>query len=90
MAKDRSDSGVFQKITGAQDVQVKQGPGALLGVIVNQAGTTVSVYDNTSGTGNPIAVIGAVTGSFVYNCKFNNGLHIVSVGAGADVTVSYV
>ena len=90
MARVREDAGALRYIAGAQDVQVKQGPGALLAVTVNQAATTVSIYDNTSGTTNPIAIIGTGVGTFGHNVKFNNGLHIVTVGAGADITVSYV
>lgn len=89
MARDRSDAGVFRNLNGAQDVVVKQGVGALVAVNVNTAGTTVSIYDNLAGTGNPIAVIGAVTGSFQYNCKFNTGLHVVTVGT-VDCTITYV
>jgi hypothetical protein len=90
MARLREDSGARAYIVGAQDIQVKQGKGALLAVTVNQAATTVSIYDNTGGTGNPIAIIGTGVGTFAHNVKFDNGLHIVTVGAGADVTVSYV
>jgi len=75
VARVRDDSGLFTRIAGAQDVVVNHGPGALLGVIVKQAGTTVSIYDNTSGTGNPIGIIGAVTGPCLQNCRFTNGLH---------------
>lgn len=89
MARVREDSGAFRNINGAQDVQVKQGAGALLAVTVNQAATTISIYDNTSGTTNPIAIIGTGTGTFAHNVKFVNGLHVVTVGTG-DVTISYV
>jgi hypothetical protein len=90
MAALREDSGVFQYMVGAQYVQVKLGKGALKSVIVNNAATTVSIYDNTGGTTNPIAIIATGVGTFAYNCKFNSGLHIVTVGATTDITVTYV
>ena len=60
--------------------------GLLGGVSVNTAGTTVTITD---GSGGPtIAVIGAITGSFLFGegIQLKSGLTVVIVGA-ADVTV---
>jgi hypothetical protein len=87
----REQSGVYTHIAGAnQDIVVKQGPGALVALVINQAGTTISVYDNVSGTGNPIALFTtAGPGTYAFNVRFNNGLHIVTTG-NPDITISYV
>lgn len=86
----RYESGVFSHIAGAQDVVVKAGPGALLTMIINQAGTTISIYDNTSGTSNPIALLAtAGPGTYQFEVRFQNGLHVVTTGT-PDVTLSYI
>jgi|SRR5271166_2970769 len=55
------------------------------GVIINTAGTSVTILD---GAGVTLAVYGAVTGSFTFygSIQLKNGLRVTIVGA-ADVTV---
>lgn len=62
----------------------------ILGFIsVNTAGTTVTVYDNTAGSGTVIAVIGAVTGIFLnVPLQLTVGLTVVIAGS-ADVTIGW-
>lgn len=58
-------------------------------VVVNTAGTSVTLYDNASAcSGSVVAAIGAVAGTFTYDLKLNNGLCVVTVGSGSDVTVT--
>ena len=90
MSFSRYESGAFAHIAGAQDVVIKQGKGALLTLIVNVSGLTISIYDNVSGTINPIALLTtAGPGRYEYNVRFQNGLHVVTTGTG-DFTFSYV
>ena|SRR5579859_370282 len=57
------------------------------GLNINTAGTTVTVYDSAAGSGNVIAVFGAITGAFAsLPIQLTVGLTIVITGA-ADVTV---
>lgn len=75
--------------------QVKSGKGVLKSITINKSGAsanTISVYDATSGTTSPIAVINgtASTQTLSYNLQFNNGLRIITAtGTAADITVSY-
>lgn len=74
---------------------VKSGTGTLHSITINMLGTvasTITVYDNTAGSGTVIAVINSlsVTGTLTYDVAFTTGLTIVSTGTIApDVTVSY-
>lgn len=75
---------------------VKSGPGFLHTISINTKGASANiftVYDNTSGTGNIIAIINTVdapTNTFIFDVGFNTGLTIVSAtGTSADITVSY-
>lgn len=78
-------------------VTCKQGPGQLQRIIVNSGGAaanTITVYDNTAGSGTIIAVIAGastVAGSVLaYNLDFYTGLTIVSAtGTAADITVVF-
>jgi hypothetical protein len=89
-ARFREQSGVFFHGAGAIDTVIKQGPGALVTLVINVAGTTISIYDNVSGTTNPIALLAtAGPGTYKYNVRFNNGLHVITTGA-PDFTISYV
>lgn len=74
---------------------VKGSAGNLHTITVNSKGTvasTVTVYDNTAGSGTVIAVLDSLTlsGTFVFDVAFATGLTIVTTGTVApDVTVSY-
>jgi hypothetical protein len=89
----------YTHITGAGTTTIFGGIGASQGsgispantgilayVSVNTAATTVTVNDGTA----VIGVIGAVTGMFMQGpIQLKNGLNIVTVGAGTDVTVAW-
>lgn len=85
----------FQNITTSTTTTVKSGAGVLHIVNVNTLGTvasTVTVYDNTSGSGTKIATINSLTlsGPFQYDIAFSTGLTLVTTGTAApDITVSY-
>lgn len=56
------------------------------------AGSTVTIYDNTAGSGNVIAIITASTtsiGCFIFDTKFITGLTIVTAAGSQDITVSW-
>jgi len=73
---------------------VKNSTGILHLITVNKAGTawTITVYDNTQGSGEIIALIdGTSVGSFAYNTYFETGLTIVTSGTTpGDITVAYL
>lgn len=81
-------------ITTATTTVVKSGAGLLHRVGVNTpvAAATITVYDNTAGSGTVLAVIttpaSPVPFSLDYDVKVVNGLTLVTVGA-QDITVSY-
>lgn len=85
----------FQNITTSTTTTVKSGAGVLHIVNVNTLGTvasTVTVYDNTAGSGTKIATINSLTlsGPFQYDIAFSTGLTLVTTGTAApDITVSY-
>ena len=64
-----------------------------LGRVVVNGGTltgTITIYDSATATGTVIATIGAnqVVGDvFPYNCRFTNGLTVVT-SAAVNITVS--
>lgn len=75
--------------------QVFSGDGVLHSVCINDQGAssnTASIYDATSGTDNPIAVIDTVTatGCLVYDAAVDNGIRvIIATGTAANITVTY-
>ncbi len=86
---------LFQNINSLATTQVKTGNGVLKSITINKTGgsaTTISVYDATTGTDNPIAIIDGVSGPITleYNLCFENGLRIITAtGSAADITVTY-
>ncbi len=75
---------------------IKSGAGILRRVVVNTRGgitNTLTIYDNTSGSGTVIAAIDTVNGvlgHFEYNVAFSTGLTVVNAtGTSADITVIY-
>jgi len=80
---------------GTATTTVKSGAGVLRSITINTKGAsanTMTVYDNTAGSGTKIAVIDSTGGAatLTYNVAFATGLTIVSAtGTGADYTVSY-
>lgn len=85
----------FNNITTATTTTVKSGAGVIHGVTINTKGTvasTVTIYDNTAGSGSKIAIIDSLnlSGAFFYDAAFATGLTIVTTGTIApDITVMY-
>lgn len=78
---------------------VKSSPGFLHSIVINEptAGGVITVYDNTSATGDVIAIITMPATLLsdgphfvLYDLQFNTGLTVVTSGAAQDVTVTYV
>jgi len=89
-------NGKYTNISGAATTVIKSGSGFLYGIIVNTpvASGSITIYDNTSGSGTKIATItypatllssGPVSVPFYVN--FQTGLTVVTAGSGIDVTV---
>lgn len=83
--------GQFRSIAGAQTVTMKTGPGTLQKIVINaNAGSSITVYDNTAGSGTQIAaIVPNQICTLDYDAPFTTGLTIVSVGAGCAFTVVY-
>ena len=80
----------YKYISSNATTVCKYGAGTLQRVNnLNNAGT-ITIYDNTAGSGTLIAVIDAakVLGSIEFNVPFNNGLTIVTA-TGAITTIIY-
>ncbi len=95
MAGSRTLSGVpsfgFSNIATNTTTVVKIGAGHLHSIVINTtAAGTITVYDNTAGSGTKIAILKAsvVEGTYLYDCAFSTGLTIVT-GAASDITVTY-
>lgn len=81
----------FNHITTATTTTAKSGAGTLHTIAVNKgvAVATITVYDNTAGSGTVIAVIAADNpATYTYDIAFATGCTLVTSGAN-DVTVSY-
>lgn len=64
--------------------QVKIGAGQLDKITIGEtAAGAITIYDNTSTAGTPIAVLKASIpeGTYEFGIKFKNGLRIVTAGA---------
>jgi hypothetical protein len=90
-----SSQGAYTRIAGAATVVVKSGAGILKRIAINRpTNGTATVYDNTTGAGTIIALIGATNGtaptSLEYGLSFTTGLTIVTTGANLDITVVYL
>lgn len=84
-------SNKYSNITTATTTAVKSGSGIVERIVVNKVGSssTVTVYDNTAGSGTKIATINSDSlGTYHYGCRFGTGLTVVTVGT-PDVTVVY-
>ena len=90
-------AGSFRNITTATTTTVKSGAGILIGISCNTNaanGNTVTVYDNTAGSGTTICKITTSGGTspgngFNYNLAFSTGLTAVTTGT-SDWTFIYV
>lgn len=84
----------YQNITTDATTTVKTGAGYLHTICINTpaATGTVTIYDNTAGSGTKIGAItsfASVGGCFTYDVAFWTGLTIVTATAAPDITVSF-
>lgn len=91
-AKNIADSFQYSHLAAAATTTVKTGPGILHSISLNTLAvtSTVTIYDNTAGSGTVIGIISSTVnqGPYIYDVLFNTGLTIVITGA-PDITVSY-
>lgn len=84
-------SNLYSNVASAATTTCKSGSGVLERIIINTGAstTTVTVYDNTAGSGTKIATAATTAqGVLVYGCHFSTGLTVVTSGT-ADITVVY-
>lgn len=84
----------FSNLAANATTTLKIGKGWLRGVTINTKGAsanTLTIYDNTAGSGTKIATIDTtVGGEFNYDLQFNTGLTVVmATGTAADITVTW-
>jgi len=95
MAQTPTGAVQYRNINASGTTTVKTGPGVLVSVTINNKGAgghTITLYDNTAGSGTKIATIDGTANqvTLFYNVGFTNGLTIVtSAGSAADITVAY-
>src|SRR5258708_7936472 len=80
----------YTHISTATNTLIKPSAGVIHTVVVNVAGTSVTVNDASAANctgGTTIAAITTSTGTFTYDTLTGNGICIITAGA-ADVTVS--
>lgn len=86
----------YVNITAAATTVCKAGSGQLFVInLQNMAiASTITVFDNTAGSGTKIATYTQGAAALVspvslfYDCKFNTGLTVVTTGTN-DITVSF-
>lgn len=79
----------YTNITTATTTTVKSGRGTLTRLVINTtAAGTITLYDNTAGSGTKIGTLKASVGegTYMYGVRFTTGLTIVTAAA-SDVTV---
>jgi hypothetical protein len=85
----------YRNLTSNGTTVIKSGKGILGVVTLNRAGAssnTLTLYDNTAGSGDKIATIDTTAGigSLAYDVPFNNGLTaVLATGSAPDVTIMY-
>lgn len=84
----------FLNLAANATTTIKSGAGTLHTITINTLGTadTVTVYDNTAGSGTKIATINAALSqtTFTFDAAFATGLTVVIAGTTApDITVTY-
>jgi len=84
----------YKYISGEATTVCKLGGGLLHAIVVNQAGTLCTIYDQTSAAVPIMGIVDTnkttgVIGSISYECPFFNGLTLVTTGAGTNITVIY-
>ncbi len=92
----KTSASSYAHLNSTGTTTIKSGAGILRRVVINTKGgitNTLTIYDNTSGSGTVIAAIdtvNGVSGNFEYNVAFSTGLTIVSAsGTSANATVIY-
>ncbi len=92
----KTSASSYAHLNSTGTTTIKSGAGILRRVVVNTRGgitNTLTIYDNTSGSGTVIAAIDTVNGvlgNFEYNVAFSTGLTVVNAtGTSADITVIY-
>ena len=84
----------YKNITDQSTTTVKSGSGILHTICVNTpaASETITLYDNTAGSGDKIGTITVYASTnpcLTYDVNFTVGLTIVTATASSDLTVSY-
>jgi hypothetical protein len=84
---------MYGRITTAATTVFKYGAGRFKKITLNNpVGTLISIYDNTAGSGNTIAIINTPSQAnpvtLHYDVPFSNGLTVVSTGTW-DATIVY-
>ena len=92
----KTSASSYAHLNSTGTTTIKSGAGILRRVVINTRGgitNTLTIYDNTSGSGTVIAAIdtvNGVSGNFEYNVAFSTGLTVVNAtGTSADITVIY-
>lgn len=81
----------YEHLNRAQTLTLKPGAGVLHAIIVNTtANGTITLYDNTAGSGKIIAQLKAsiAENTYAYDLKFITGLTVVTAAA-SDITITY-
>ena len=84
----------YTNITGQATTTIKSGSGVLHTICVNTAAATetITIYDNTAGSGTKIGtatVYASTNPCLTYDVNFATGLTLVTATASSDLTVSY-
>jgi len=82
----------YKYISGATTTTCKISGGFLHAIVINDAGTLCTIYDQTTAASPIIGILdtGATVGTTVtYDVPFSNGLVIVTTGGGTNLTVIY-
>ena len=84
----------YTNITGQATTTIKSGSGVLHTICVNTAAATetITIYDNTAGSGTKIGtatVYASANPCLTYDIYFATGLTIVTATASSDLTISY-
>ena len=87
---------IYKNITGVSTSQIlKYGAGIIHSIIVgtSTSGATISIYDNTTGTSNPVSVITLATVTapvtLDFHVGFSTGLNVVPSQSSLNLTVIY-
>lgn len=85
----------YQNITGQATTTIKSSAGLLHCITLNNpvATETITIYDNTAGSGTKIGTITVPASpqpvTLKYDVEFWTGLTIVTATASSDITVSF-